>query len=248
MAFDASVSINPCSSCDGPKACLGRQYGNADCTGCATATDLASGQHLFHGGDAVNGIYVLKSGALKAYVTSADGEEQILAFYSPGDVIGFDGVVGGRHSRTTVALTDSQVCRMPVNSLVDACGRSSSLNESVLDGMGREIQRLQGMLRLERMTAEQRVVLFLINQARRQTRNNETESRHVVLLPMSRGEIGRFLDLATETVSRCLTRLQSVGMIKINRNEIELLDVTSLQRLVRSGSADDRRADRRFAA
>lgn len=248
MAFDASFTSNICNSCDGAKNCIGRQYGNAGCGGCPIGNELSSGQHLFRAGDAVNCVYVLRSGALKAYVNTADGEEQILAFYSPGDVIGFDGVVGGRHSRTTVALTPSKVCRMPVSSLVEACARSSSLNESVLDGMGREIQRLQGMLRLERMTADQRMVLFLLNQARRQTRGSETESRTVVQLPMSRGEIGRFLDLATETVSRCLTRLQANGYIRINRNEIELLDVAALQRLTRPGTAEAGRDDRRMAA
>jgi CRP/FNR family transcriptional regulator len=242
MAFEGTVQIDYCGDCRTSGSCLGKLFSScATGGGCSAITHVAAGHHLFRSGDAVACVFVLRSGALKTYVNSADGEEQILAFHSPGDVVGVEGIATGRHTRNTVALSRSEVCRVPIEALIQASGRNSALQASLLDSMGREIQRLQGMLRLERMTAEQRIAFFLINQARRQARGSSVDSRRVVQLAMSRGEIGRFLDLATETVSRCLTRLQNAGMIRISRNEIELLNVSAMQRLTQSGGGDDRR-------
>jgi CRP/FNR family transcriptional regulator len=237
MGFNATIAVNRCDDCSTRNnSCLGWLYsaGGCDASGNMGNSALERGQHLFHSGDPVTSVYILRSGALKTYVTSPEGEEQILAFFSPGDVVGLDGLADGHHSRNTIALTATEVCRVPVERLMQSCSRNPELQGRLLEGMGREIQRLQGMLKLERLTAEQRVVYFLLNQARRQARADAQDSRCVVNLAMSRGEIGRFLDLATETVSRCLTRLQSLGLIAINRNEIELVDVRKMQRLAQT--------------
>jgi CRP/FNR family transcriptional regulator len=240
MGFHATIAINRCDDCSTrSNSCLGWLYsaGGCDPSGHIGSSVLERGQHLFHSGDPVTSVYILRSGALKTYVTSPDGEEQILAFFSPGDVVGLDGLADGHHSRNTIALEATEVCRVPVERLLQSCSRDAELQGRLLEGMGREIQRLQGMLKLERLTAEQRVVYFLLNQARRQARPDTQDTVCVVHLAMSRGEIGRFLDLATETVSRCLTRLQNLGLIAINRNEIELVDVRKMQRLGQQQSA-----------
>lgn len=242
MAFDATIQLDACSDCHACNECLGKQFSNVACGSVSSSiVKLTQGQHLFRAGDSVSCVYVLRSGALKTYITSSDGEEQILAFYSAGDVVGLDSMSGGRHTRNTLTLSPSEICRLPIESLIQASGRSNSLRSCLLEGMGREIQRLQSMLRLERMAAEQRVVFFLLNQARRQARGLRVETRRTVQLPMSRGEIGRFLDLATETVSRCLTRLQAGGAIRISRNEIELLDVAALLRIAQSPGSDEKK-------
>jgi len=249
MGFHATITINRCEDCvTRSNSCVGWLYSAGGCepSGNVGSTLLERGQHLFHSGDPVTSVYILRSGALKTYVTSPDGEEQILAFFSAGDVVGLDGLADGHHSRNTIALIATEVCRIPVERLMQSCSRNPELQGRLLEGMGREIQRLQGMLRLERLTAEQRVVYFLLNQARRQARTDSHDSRCIVRLAMSRGEIGRFLDLATETVSRCLTRLQTLGLIAINRNEIELLDVRRLQRMAQAPSGEG--AERRVAA
>lgn len=242
MAFDATPTMNPCSSCNSCNDCLGRRFSDvARASGACGVSRMGTGQHLFRAGDAVACVYVLRSGSLKAYLTTPEGEEQILAFFSPGDVIGLEAIAGGRHARHCVSLSAVEVCRVPVESLIEACGRDRALHASLLDGMGREIQRLQSMLRLERLSAEQRMASFLLSQARRQSRAAGGEGKRTVQLAMTRGEIGRFLDLATETVSRCLTRLQSAGAIRISRNEIELLDAAGLQRLVQAPASEGRR-------
>lgn len=243
MAFDATLQqTTTCCDCNACNDCLGKRFRDIACgSGNNAVSRLASGQHLFRAGDAVTGVYVLRSGALKTYVTSADGEEQILAFHSAGDIIGLDSMGGGRHSRSTVTLSAAEVCRLPVEALSEACARDRVLQQGLLEGMSREIQRLQSMLRLERMTADQRIAFFLLSQARRQLRGSRAVTARTVQLPMSRGEIGRFLDLATETVSRCLTRLQAGGSIRISRNDIELLDPIALQEVAQPSVPSDRR-------
>jgi CRP/FNR family transcriptional regulator len=242
MAFDATPTTNAYGNRSSGNDCLGDRFSDLirGSIACSVAT-VAPGQHLFRAGDPVSCVYVLRSGALKGYLTTPEGEEQIVAFYSTGDVIGLESVAGGRHSRHCVSLSAVEVCRIPVDALLEACGRDRALHAALLDGMGREIQRLQSMLRLERLTADQRVASFLLSQARRQARGSGIEARCIVQLAMTRGEIGRFLDLATETVSRCLTRLQAAGAIRIYRNEIELLSAGALQRLVQSPATETRR-------
>lgn len=239
MAFDAAPTMNACSRCTACGDCLGKRFSELSRTSNACGVSrLAQGQHLFRAGDAVGFVYVLRSGALKGYLTTPEGEEQILAFYSPGDVIGLEAVASGRHARHCVSLSGAEVCRIPVESLIEACGRDPELHARMFDGMGREIQRLQSMLRLERLSADQRMASFLLSQARRQARASGGAGKRIVQLAMTRGEIGRFLDLATETVSRCLTRLQTAGAIRISRNEIELLNAEALQRLVQAPGAE----------
>lgn len=242
MAFDATPAMTSCTHCTSCNDCLGRRFSDVARTGGACSVSrMGPGQHLFRAGDGVACVYVLRSGSLKGYLTTPEGEEQILAFYSAGDVIGLEAIADGRHARHCVSLAPVEVCKVPVESLLEACGRDRNLHASLLDGMGREIQRLQSMLRLERLSAEQRMASFLLSQARRQSRAAAGEGRRTVQLAMTRGEIGRFLDLATETVSRCLTRLQAAGAIRISRNEIELLDVAALQRLVQTPASEGRR-------
>ncbi len=242
MAFDATPTMNACSSCNACNDCIGRRFSElARASGACAVTRMNLGQHLFRAGDAVACVYVLRSGSLKGYLTTPEGEEQILAFYSAGDVIGLEAIAGGRHGRHCVTLSAVEVCRVPVDALIEACGRDRSLHANLLDGMGREIQRLQSMLRMERLNADQRLASFLLSQARRQLRAGGVEGKRTVQLAMTRGEIGRFLDLATETVSRCLTRLQAAGSIRISRNEIELVDAAALQRLVQTPASESRR-------
>lgn len=230
-----ATSAGRCSGCSTRESCLGGLNAAGICGfSDSSGRDVERGQHLFRAGEAIRCVFVLRSGAVKTYVTAASGDEQILGFYSPGDVIGYDSLSASKQSRNAVALVPSEVCRIPLESLVQNCTRSADLLNRLLAGMGQEIQRLQGMLKMERLTAEQRIALFLLNQARRQGRTEGSDGGYVLQLAMTRGEIGRFLDLATETVSRTLTRLKDAGLIQIDRGSIRLLKPTALQRIVQS--------------
>jgi len=221
-----------CAACTTRDTCLGGTTSSGACGfGDSSVRELSRGQHLFRVGEGVNCVYMLRSGAVKTYLMTASGDEQILGFFSPGDIIGFDSLAVGKHGRNAVALVGSEVCRIPLESLLQDCGRDRGLLTRLLSGMGQEIQRLQAMLKMERLTAEQRIALFLINQARRQSRGEGVSLNRSVQLTMTRGEIGRFLDLATETVSRTLTKLKDAGLIAIERNSVEFRDLAALQRM-----------------
>ncbi|MCK9193298.1 MAG: cyclic nucleotide-binding domain-containing protein [Nevskia sp.] len=243
MTFTAAIesaavidaAAGRCAGCSTRESCLGGLKAAGVCGfSDSSGRSVERGQHLFRAGEAIHCVFVLRSGAIKTYVTAASGDEQILGFYSPGDVIGYDSISAGKHSRNAVALVPAEVCRIPLESLVQSCAQSADLLNRLLAGMGQEIQRLQGMLKMERLTAEQRIALFLLNQARRQGRTEGSAGGYVLQLAMTRGEIGRFLDLATETVSRTLTRLKEAGLIQIDRSGIRLLNPTALHRIVQS--------------
>jgi CRP/FNR family transcriptional regulator len=196
---------------------------------------LLRGEHIFRSGDRAPYVYMVRKGAVKTYILSTDGEEQIISFLSPGDIAGIDTFGHTSQTRNAMALEDSEVCRLPLDNLVNACTRNPGLHSRIMDAVSREVHRLQSMLKMERMTAEQRIAMFLLNQARRQA--GQGHDLPLVHLAMTRGDIGRFLDLAVETVSRNLTRLQSLGYILVDRNTIELLDSERLQQLARGRPA-----------
>lgn len=232
--FDAAPITTACSACLTHKDCLGGQLQACVTRNAMDVATVTRGTALLRAGDDDRHVYILRRGALKTFVVSADGEEQILAFHSPGDMVGLDAFFGGRHTRNTVALIDSEVCAIPVAAIVESGAQHTALYARLMAAMSREIQRLQGMLKLERLSAEQRIAMFLLNQVQRQS--CAAGQRATVALPMSRGEIGRFLDLATETVSRMFTKLQTMGLIRNGRQNVELLNIDGLRRLAQTSA------------
>ena len=234
MHSNELLNTSRCDDCAVSAACLGTLASEAREKGCFGLQVVERGEHVYSVGDLSNCVYVLRRGALKTYVVSADGDEQILAFHSAGDLIGFDALSGGRQTRNTVALSHAEVCRLPIEHLNGGGDVGGVLHNRMLEGLNREIQRLQSMLKLDRLTAEQRICFFLVSQARRQGSDG---GRYRVNLVMTRSEIGCFLDLATETVSRMFTRLQNLGLISVERHVVELLKLSELQDMARSTSS-----------
>jgi CRP/FNR family transcriptional regulator len=192
---------------------------------------VVRGDHVFREHDRLRYIYILRRGVLKCYTISVDGEEQVLAFLSPGDVAGIEALGGGLQTSNAVALTDSELRRLPVADLAHPYSHNPALHGMALDASSREIQRLQSMLKMTRLPAEQRIATFLLNQALRL--GNQAEPTLAFSLFMTRGDIGRFLGLAVETVSRMFTRLQAVGCIIIDHNMVELVDIDRLREAAR---------------
>jgi CRP/FNR family transcriptional regulator len=226
-----------CDCCPARSRCLGRLYNETvGPTGphCFPA-GIVRGKHLFRSGDAAGTIHLLRAGTMKVYVAMPDGHEQVVGFHFPGDVVSIDAAGGDRHHRSAVAITPCQVCRLPLENLQEACTRNRLLYGRLLDAMGQEIQRMQSMLKLERLSAEQRVALFLLHQSRRHLDRDQIPPGTEVDLPMSRGELAAFLDLAAETVSRCLAQLQQRGIVRLrNRHRLQLLDPGALDALLES--------------
>ncbi len=188
-----------------------------------------AGSHLFRVGDLFQSLYVVRSGSIKTYLTSEEGEEQILGFHQPGDIVGFDAIARGRHPCNAAALETSSVCTLSFDKLTKLCQGSPHLLGRLVEMMSRETLRLTDSLLLGRRSAEQRVASFLLVQAERQAERGYSPT--ALTLAMSRTDIGKYLGLTVETVSRILTRFQDLGLLSKERNQIHINGLDALRQL-----------------
>lgn len=185
------------------------------------------GEHVFNDGDRFRALYVVRSGLLKTWVTSLNGSIQILGFHLPGELFGLDGVAEHRHRCTAEPLEASEVCRVPFDQLERVANRVPSLQRQLLRIMSREFMLEQEHhVMMGGRPAIERVALFL--QTLSQRRALLGHDRRVLELGMTRVDIGNYLALATETVSRVLARLQRLGIIHLDRRRLEVLDLERL--------------------
>lgn len=185
---------------------------------------------IFRAGDKFESIYAVRAGALKVFDMNQSGEEQVIGFYLPGEIFGLDAIDGGIHQCTAKALETSTVCEIPYDSLQMLSGKISSLQSQMYRLLSREIRSDQNLqLLLSKMSAEERLSSFLLNLAiRYQQRKLSPASFR---LPMSRADIGNYLGLAVETVSRAFTRMQEQGVIHVDQREVRIVDRQQLCRL-----------------
>lgn len=191
---------------------------------------VARGSLLFGNGDPLSALYELQSGSFKTCVCAPDGRQQVTGFQLAGDWLGLDGIDTGRHSLDAVALEDTQVFALDFLAFGDMLKRSSALQRQFNKVMSREIVREHAMLLvLGRMHAEQRVATFLLDLLRRlRVGGYATEP---MLLHMSREEMGSYLGLKLETVSRAFSKLQLDGVLEVHHRRIQVRDAEALARL-----------------
>jgi CRP/FNR family transcriptional regulator, anaerobic regulatory protein len=201
----------------------------------ATRRTVGRGDALFRAGDAFTSLYAVRTGFFKTCVSSEDGRDQVTGFQMAGELIGLDGISTDRHTCDAVALEDSQVCVIPYHQLEDLSRELSDLQRHFHRIMSREIVRDHGvMLLLGSMRAEERLAAFLLNLTQRlRTRGF---SSHSLILRMTREEIGSYLGLKLETVSRAFSRFQDDGILQVKQRHIEILDAEALQKLVNGSS------------
>ena len=189
------------------------------------------GQHLFHAGDKSSSIFAVRSGALKSYCITADGDEQVLGFALPGELVGLDGLAGESFSSTTVALETSSICELPFNRLEELCHSLPGLQRQMLRLVGKEITADQQLLMLlGQRNAEERLASFLLSLSSRYKERGL--SAHEFNLPMSRQDIGNYLGLAIETVSRLFAHFQEDKLLTVNRKQIRIIDYPRLKSIV----------------
>lgn len=188
---------------------------------------LKKGENLFRQGDPFNSIYALRSGAIKTFSVSDGGEEQITGFHLASEMIGLSGMDDQRYPVSAVALETTSVCEIPFERLDNLTAAMPQLRKQVMRLMSREIRDdQQMMLLLSKKTADERIATLLINlSARFRARGY---SATAFRLAMSRNEIGNYLGLAVETVSRVFTRFQQQQLIAAEGKQIEILDHAQL--------------------
>jgi len=192
---------------------------------------VARGSALYRSGDAFEALYAVRSGGFKSVGVSQNGDEKITGFHLPGELLGLEAISPGRHGYNAVALEDSEVCSIPFAALERMALAVPSLQHQLLRVISGDISRDHGlMLLLGRMTAEQRLAAFLLSLSRRYERLGFAASRFV--LRMTREEIGNYLGLTLETVSRVLSRFQREGLVHVQQRDVELKNATALRDLV----------------
>lgn len=194
------------------------------------------GDHLFRTGDRFCWLYVIRSGAIKTYLVSEDGEEQIIGFYGPGETIGFDAIANGQYQCNAAALDTSSVCKVSFEAVSQLCERSPELLRELVRGISRENARLASMLLLGKRTADQRVAAFLLSQSGHQ--HERGYSATALTLSMSRTDIGKYLGLTVETVSRVLTRFEAQGVLTKDRKQIRIRNLKTLRRIAAESAGD----------
>lgn len=188
---------------------------------------LKKGDMLFRQGEPFSSIYALRSGAIKTFSLSDSGEEQITGFHLASEMIGLSGMDNQQYPVSAMALETTSVCEIPFERLDDLTAVMPQLRKQVMRLMSREIREdQQMMLLLSKKTADERIATLLINlSARFRARGYSARSFR---LAMSRNEIGNYLGLAVETVSRVFTRFQQQGLIAAEGKQIEILEHTEL--------------------
>ncbi|KZN56587.1 FNR family transcription factor [Pseudoalteromonas luteoviolacea] len=188
---------------------------------------LHKGDFLFESGTALQAIYAVRSGSFKSYTLSEQGDEQITGFHLAGDLVGFDAINKMQHQSFAQALETSMVCEIPFETLDELAGKLPKLRQQIMRLMSNEINYDQEMLLLlNKKTAEERLATFIFNLSNRF--GERGFSRKEFRFTMTRGEIGNYLGLTVETISRLLSRFQKAGLIKVEGKFITILEPEGL--------------------
>ncbi len=195
---------------------------------------LQKGEHIYREGDQFTSVYAVRAGALKAYSLTDDGKEQVTGFYFPGEILGMDGISKNEYASSAKALETSAICEIPFERLGELSTRLPSLQRHFFQLMSQEIAQDQQLITmLSKNSAEQRVAALLLSISARNARRRL--SANAFRLPMSRTDIGNYLGLTVETVSRVFSRFQKLGILAVDNKEIAIKDPALLRDAASSG-------------
>ena len=228
-----------CSNCNLRELCLPVGLSEPELqrldTLVATRRSLRRGELLFHNGDPFESLFAVRTGFFKTRVSSQDGRDHVTGFQMAGELLGLDGIGADHHTCDAVALEDSQVCVIPYSQLEALSREFTDLQRQFHKIMSREIVRDHGvMLLLGSMRAEERLAAFLLNLTQRLQARGFSAS--ALVLRMTREEIGSYLGLKLETVSRTFSKFQEEGILEVKQRDIRILDQNALQRVVNAAN------------
>jgi CRP/FNR family transcriptional regulator len=199
----------------------------------STRRKVARGDNLFRNGDKFNALFAIRTGFFKTRISAEDGRDQVTGFQMAGEIIGLDGIVSDHHTCDAVALEDAEVCVMPFDRIEELSREITSLQRHVHKIMSREIVRENGvMLLLGSMRAEERLAAFLLNLVQRLHARGFSQSE--LVLRMTREEIGSYLGLKLETVSRTFSKFVDDGLVEVKQRHVRILNADGLKLIVNS--------------
>ena len=202
----------------------------------AVRRKVKRGSTLFRNGENFTSLFAIRTGFFKTCVATEDGRDQVTGFQMAGEIIGLDGIVNDHHTCDAVALEDAEVCVMPFERIEELSREVSALQNHVHKIMSREIVREHGvMLLLGSMRAEERLAAFLLNLVQRLHARGFSQSE--LVLRMTREEIGSYLGLKLETVSRTFSKFVDDGIVEVKQRHVRILSTDALRRIVNSQPA-----------
>ena len=191
---------------------------------------IQKGQQLFKAGDPLRSLFAIRSGTAKSYTITEQGDEQITAFHLAGDLIGFDAINQATHPSFAQALETSMVCEIPYEVLDELSGKMPKLRQQLMRLMSGEIKNDQDMIfLLSKKNAEERLSAFLYSLSSRYSQRGFSAKEY--RLTMTRGDIGNYLGLTVETISRLLGRFQKSNLLNVKGKYITILDLEQLKKL-----------------
>lgn len=226
-----------CSNCNLRELCMPMGLSDQDLDRIdqlvAVRKKIKKGEFLFHSGSPFKSIYAIRTGFFKTSVTTEDGRDQVSGFQMAGEIIGLDGIVNDHHACDAIALEDAEVCVMPFENIEQLSLEVKSLQHHVHKMMSREIVRENSViLLLGSMKAEERLAAFLLNLVQRLHARGFSQTE--LVLRMTREEIGSFLGLKLETVSRAFSKFAEDGIIDVKQRNLKIMKPDVLKQIVNS--------------
>ena len=220
-----------CQNCSISELCLPFTLNEQELTTLDEIIDrkrpIHKGDKIFTDGQEMHALFAIRSGTFKTFTVNEQGEEQITGFHLAGDLLGFDAIADTEHKSFAQALETSMVCEIPYNNLDTLSNTMPKLKKQVLRLMSNEIRTDQEMLTLlNRKNAEQRVATFLVSLSDRYHARGLSPSEF--RLTMTRSDIGNYIGLTVETISRLLNRFHKNGLINVDGKLITILDIDEL--------------------
>ena len=221
-----------CQSCNLHDLCLplGLDMGDIDKLNSIIkrSRPLQKGEHLFNGGDNFASIYAVRSGSIKTFSESAEGDEQITGLYLPGELLGLDAIHKNTHPCSAIALETTSLCEIPFGTLENLSTKIPELHHQLFRIMSKEIATDQSLLMLmAQKSAEEKLAAFLVNLSSRLKQRNFSETEFN--LSMSRKDIGNYLGLTIETISRTFSRFQNDGLLSTQRKYVNIHKLNELK-------------------
>ncbi|MGN1392934.1 MAG: fumarate/nitrate reduction transcriptional regulator Fnr [Succinivibrionaceae bacterium] len=193
---------------------------------------IHKGEIIYKAGDEFKNLYAIRSGTVKIFSINEQGDEKITSFQMSGDIIGFDGIANYIHLSFAQALETISVCEIPFHDLSNIALQSRPLYYHLIKLMSIEISNKKNiMMIISTQSAEQRLASFLVNYSNNLAKRKM--ARHEIKLTMTRYEIGNYLSLTVETISRLLTKFTTNGYINVHRKYISILKLDQLRNIIK---------------
>ncbi|HEY8682987.1 MAG TPA: fumarate/nitrate reduction transcriptional regulator Fnr [Rhodanobacter sp.] len=223
--LDLNQLRRSCGSCALVELCLPAGISAEDLKQLdATVKDKRSldrGAALYRDGDAFDALYVVRSGSLKTFVQNEDGDQQILGFHLPGEIVGFDAMATNRHISQAEALERTSICELPYDQLQQVVSKVPALHRQLMRVISREVvEEHRHLVMMGKQQAQEQLAIFLMSLSDRYKRLHLDST--TLSLSMSRYDIANYLGIVVETVSRLFTRMEEMGVLEVNRKSIHI--------------------------